>query len=115
MLPPEKFKLFYKRKTREARYDRKQRLRHGGLTSAARDNDARFLAKAPKTSGVMARVSCRLEKRLKSTAGGADWIAHASVAKRLRKLGFYVKGKAGPLRLFSLTREGSHVTPFDFK
>jgi hypothetical protein len=43
------------------------------------------------------------------------WTARATMAKTLRKLGFYVKEKAGLPQLFSLTREGSHVTPFDFK
>jgi hypothetical protein len=63
----------------------------------------------------MAMVSCKFGNRLKPTAEGAGWAVLATMSKILRKLGFYVKGKAGLPRLFSLTREDSHVTHFDFK
>jgi hypothetical protein len=65
MLPPEKIMLYWKkRKAREARYDRKQRLRHGGLPPAALIAAAPVLAISPNISGVMAMVSCRFENRL---------------------------------------------------
>jgi len=71
MLPPEIVTLIGIRNARDARYDRKKRLRHGVLTSTAYGAATRVLAKSPKISGVMGMVSCGFENRLNPIADGA--------------------------------------------